>query len=293
MKRGYLGAVAGFLTARDVIRYLHGLTAHASEGDPVSETDLVLTEERGHVLLITLNRPNDMNAFNSALAQALSDTMDAFDANPNVRVGVLTGAGRGFSAGMDLKQFADGGIDAMPNVEGRGFAGITERSCKKPLIAAVEGFALAGGLEVALSCDLIVASSGAKLGVPEVGVGLFAGAGALLRLPRQLPYSIAMEMALTGDPITAEVAHQHGMVNRVVERGEAVNAAMELAERIAKNAPKGVRASKQLVKDVLGVSEEAFWDFQRPAMEEVFGSEDAFEGATAFAEKRAPNWQDK
>lgn len=255
--------------------------------------ELVLTEERGHVLLMTLNRPNDMNAFNTPLAAALGETLESFDANPNVRVGVLTGAGRGFSAGMDLKQFADGGLDGMPNVGDRGFGGITEKSCAKPLIAAVEGFALAGGLEVALSCDLIVASKGAKLGVPEVGVGLFAGAGALLRLPRQLPYSIAMEMALTADPITAEVAFQHGMVNRVVEKGETVAAAMELAERIAKNAPKGVRASKQLLKDVLGVSEEAFWAFQRPAMEEVFGSSDAIEGATAFAEKRSPNWQDK
>ena len=255
--------------------------------------ELVLTEERGHVLLMTLNRPSDMNAFNTPLALALAETLEAFDANPNVRVGVLTGAGRGFSAGMDLKQFVEGGLAGMPMAGDRGFAGITERSCEKPIVAAGEGFALAGGLEVALSCDLIVASSGAKLGVPEVGVGLFAGAGALLRLPRQLPYSIAMEMALTGDPITAEVAHQHGMVNRVVERGEAVNAAMELAERIAKNAPMGVRASKQLVKDVLGVSEQGFWDFQRPAMEHVFGSEDAIEGATAFAEKRAPNWNDK
>ena len=255
--------------------------------------ELVLTEERGQVLLMTLNRPNDMNAFNTPLAIALGETLEAFDANPDMRVGVLTGAGRGFSAGMDLKQFAEGGLGGMPTVAGRGFAGITEKSCAKPLIAAVEGFALAGGLETALSCDLIVASKGAKLGVPEVGVGLFAGAGALVRLPRQLPYSIAMEMALTADPITADVAFQHGMINRLVEKGEAVAVAMELAERIARNAPKGVRASKQLLKDVLGVSESDFWEFQRPTMEEVFGSADAIEGATAFAEKRSPNWQDK
>ncbi len=255
--------------------------------------ELVLTEERGHVLLMTLNRPNDMNAFNTALATALGDTLEAFDANPDLRVGVLTGAGRGFSAGMDLKQFADAGLDGMPNVGDRGFGGITERSCAKPLIAAVEGFALAGGLETALSCDLIVASKGTKLGIPEVGVGLFAGAGALLRLPRHLPYAIAMEMALTADPITAELAFQHGLVNRLVEKGEAVNAALELAERIAQNAPKGVRASKALLKNVLGVSEDGFWEFQRPALEEVFGSEDAIEGATAFAEKRSPLWQDK
>ena len=255
--------------------------------------ELVITEKRGHIQILTLNRPEDMNAFNTALAAALGEALEAMDNDEEVRVGVLTGAGRGFSAGMDLKQFADGGIDAMPNVGDRGFAGISEKCCAKPLSAAVEGFALAGGREVALSCDLIVASEGAKLGIPEAGVGLFAGAGALLRLPRQLPYSLAMEMALTADPISAEVAHQHGMVNRVVPKGETLSAALELAERISKNAPMGVRASKQLIKDVLGVSEDEFWGFQRPALEEVFASQDAFEGATAFAEKRDPNWQDK
>lgn len=255
--------------------------------------DLVLTEQHGYVLLMTLNRPDDMNAFNTSLAQALGDTLEAFDANPELRVGVLTGAGRGFSAGMDLKQFASGGLGGMPNVGDRGFGGIAERSCAKPLIAAVEGFALAGGLEVALSCDLIVAAEGTRLGIPEVGVGLFAGAGALVRLPRQLPYSIAMEMALTADPITAETALQHGMVNRVVPRGDTVATAMALAERIARNAPKGVRASKLLLKNVLGVAEEDFWAFQQPVLEEVFGSEDAIEGATAFAEKRDPLWQDR
>ncbi|MCS5687554.1 MAG: crotonase/enoyl-CoA hydratase family protein [Actinomycetota bacterium] len=255
--------------------------------------ELVLAEKRDHIQILTLNRPADMNAFNTALASALGEALETMDADPDIRVGVLTGAGRGFSAGMDLKQFADGGINAMPNVADRGFAGITEKSCAKPLIAAVEGFALAGGLEVALSCDLIVASEGTKLGIPEAGVGLFAGAGALLRLPRQLPYSLAMEMALTADPITAEVAHQHGMVNRVVPKGEALDAALVIAERISKNAPKGVRASKKLIKEVLGVSEAEFWNFQRAELEEVFASEDAFEGATAFAEKRSPNWQDK
>ncbi|HCB33871.1 MAG TPA: enoyl-CoA hydratase [Acidimicrobiaceae bacterium] len=254
---------------------------------------LVLTERRGYVLVMTLNRPAAMNAFDSALSQALADALEAFDADADVRVGVLTGAGRAFSAGMDLKQFADGGIDAMPTSDDRGFAGITERACAKPLIAAVEGVALAGGLEVALSCDLIVASEGTRLGIPEVGVGLFAGAGALLRLPRQLPYGLAMEMALTGDPITAEEAHRHGMVSRVCPKGEAVAVAVELAERIARNAPKGVRASKRLLKEVLGVSEAGFWEFQRPLLEEVFASEDALEGATAFAQKRSPEWRDR
>ena len=152
---------------------------------------------------------------------------------------------------------------------------------------------MAGGLEVALSCDLIVASEGSMLGIPEVGVGLFAGAGALLRLPRQLPHSLAMEMALTAEPITAEIAHQHGMINRVCGKGEAVNVAVELGERIARNAPMGVRASKRLIRDVLGVSEDDFWEYQQPALEEVFGSADAIEGASAFAERRDPNWEDR
>ncbi|WP_420443932.1 crotonase/enoyl-CoA hydratase family protein [Candidatus Poriferisodalis sp.] len=260
----------------------------------MSDEPLVLTEQRGYVQILTLNRPDAMNSFNMALSEALGEALDNLDANPDVRVGVLTGAGRGFSAGMDLKAFVSGGgIDAMPNPPGRGFAGIAERSAAKPLIAAVERFALAGGLEVALSCDLIVASQGTVLGIPEVGVGLFAGAGALLRLPRQLPYSLAMEMALTAEPITAEVAHQHGMVNRVCPKGEAVNVAVELGERIARNAPMGVRASKRLIRDVLGVAEDDFWAYQQPALEEVFGSADAIEGASAFAERRDPNWEDR
>ena len=260
----------------------------------MSEEPLVLVEQRGYVQILTLNRPDAMNAFNMALSEALGEALDELDANPDVRVGVITGAGRGFSAGMDLKAFVSGGgIDAMPNPAGRGFGGIAERSAAKPLIAAVERFALAGGLEVALSCDLIVASEGTMLGIPEAGVGLFAGAGALLRLPRQLPYSLAMEMALTAEPITAEVAHQHGMVNRVCPKGEAVNVAVELGERIARNAPKGVRASKALIRNVLGVSEDDFWAFQQPALEDVFASSDAIEGATAFAERRDPDWEDR
>lgn len=256
--------------------------------------DLVLTEQRGYVRILTMNRPEAMNSFNTALSEALAAALADLDADADTRVGVLTGAGRGFSAGMDLKQFAEGGgIKSMPNLERGGFAGITEGGSAKPIIAAVERFALAGGLEVALACDLIVASQGAQLGIPEVGVGLFAGAGALLRLPRRLPYSLAMEMALTADPITAEVAHAHGMVNRVCEKGKAVDVAVELAERIAQNAPMGVRKSKELLKNVLGVSEEAFWEFQRPALEDVFASQDAIEGATAFAEKRDPQWKDR
>ncbi len=248
----------------------------------------VLTEQRGKVLLITLNRPEQRNSVNRALAEALAAALDRLDSDPGLAVGVLTGNGKGFSAGMDLKAFLDGG---MPNLPGRGFAGIVERGARKPLIAAVEGFALAGGLEIALSCDLVVAAKGSKLGVPEVGVGLFAGAGALLRLPRQLPYSLAMEMALTADPITAERAYELGMVNRLAEPGGAVDAAMELAERMTRNAPLGMAASKEIIRECWGRTEAEFWAFQNTLLDSVFSSEDAREGASAFAEKRSPNWQ--
>ena len=185
--------------------------------------DEILTEVRGKVMVITINRPDARNAVNRAVAEQLAAALEALDADGDVSVGVLTGAGKGFSAGMDLKAFVEGG---MPNLPGRGFAGIVERSCDKPLIAAIEGFALAGGLEIALSCDLLVAASGARLGIPETGVGLFAGAGALLRLPRHLPYALAMELALTADPITADQAAEHGLVNRLVEPGTAVDEAV-------------------------------------------------------------------
>ncbi len=249
--------------------------------------DEVLTEARGKVLLITLNRPEQRNSVNRDLAEALAAALDMLDTSPELSVGVLCGNGKGFSAGMDLKAFVEGG---MPNLPGRGFAGIAERAATKPLIAAVEGFALAGGLEIALSCDLLVASKGTRLGIPEVGVGLFAGAGALLRLPRVLPYGLAMEMALTADPITAERAYDLGLVNRLVEPGEALNVALELAERIARNAPWGLAASKQLIREQQGRTEAEFWAYQDTVLSSVFASKDAIEGATAFAEKRSPNW---
>ncbi len=252
--------------------------------------DEIVTEQRGKVMVITINRPDARNAVNRAVAEQMAAALEALDADGDVSVGVLTGAGKGFSAGMDLKAFVEGG---MPNLPGRGFAGIVERSCDKPLIAAVEGFALAGGLEIALSCDLVVAASGARLGIPEVGVGLFAGAGALLRLPRRLPYGLAMEMALTADPITAEQAAEHGLVNRVVEPGNAVDEAVALGERIAKNAPLGLAASKRILREMQGRTEAEFWEYQKPHIKTVFRSEDGIEGATAFAEKRAPVWKGK
>ena len=250
----------------------------------------VLTEVHGKVMVITLNRPDAMNAVNADLAQQLAAALDSLDEDPNVSVGVLTGNGRGFSAGMDLKDFAEG---RFPNVEGRGFGGITEAPPKKPLIAAVEGFALAGGLELALSCDLIVSSEGAMFGIPEAGVGLFAGAGGLLRLPRVLPYAVAMRMALTAKPIAAEQAFEYGMVTELAPKGEALAKAIELAEQIAKNAPLALIASKALLRDMQGRTEDEFWEHQKEHFNLVFGSEDGVEGATAFAEKRAPNWQGK
>ena len=252
--------------------------------------DELLTEIRDRVMIITLNRPEAMNSVNKELAQAMAAALEELDANPDVSVGILSGGeSRGFSAGMDLKAFVSGG---MPNIEGRGFAGIVEKSADKPLIAAVHGFALAGGLEIALSCDLLVAEQGAKLGIPEVGVGLFAGAGALSRLQRRVPYGMAMQMALTGEPITAEQGHAAGLVQVLADKGGALDAAIDLANRIAKNAPLGLAASKKLIRDYGGL-DQGFWADQQPLIDSVFSSSDAIEGATAFAEKRAPNWTGK
>ncbi len=248
----------------------------------------VTTEIRDGIMIITLNRPDAMNAINLELAELLAASLDELDQNKDVSVGVLTGAGRGFCAGMDLKEFVSKG---MPMVGDRGFGGITERASKKPLVCAVEGFALAGGLEVALSADLIVAAKGAKFGIPEVTVGLFAAAGALLRLPRVLPYGRAMKMALTGAPISAEEAYELGMVAELADKGEALNTAIELAQKISKNAPLGLIASKQLLCEMQGRTEEEFWAYQQSQIKTVFNSEDGKEGATAFAEKRAPNWK--
>ena len=245
--------------------------------------DEVLTERRDRVLLITLNRPKAKNSVNTALAAALSAAVEELDSDEGLTAGVLTGAGGGFSAGMDLKAFATEGPP-------KGFDAFLRHGAKKPLIAAIEGFALAGGLEMALSCDLLVAAKGVRLGIPEVGVGLFAAGGALMRLPRLVPYGVAMEMALTGDPISAEKALEFGLVARVAETGKAVDEAIALATRIAKNAPLSVAASKQLIVDSFGRTEEEFWKHQMPRMAEVFASNDAKEGPRSFAEKRTPKW---
>jgi len=245
--------------------------------------DEILTETHGRVRLITLNRPEARNAVNSALGLALVAAIEELDSDDGLTAGVLTGAGRGFSAGMDLKAFASEGPP-------KGFNQFLVNGAQKPLIAAVEGFALAGGLEIALSCDLIVAAQGVKLGIPEVNKGLFAAGGGLFRLPARVPYGVAMEMALTSDPILAEQAHELGLVSRLAEPGEAAEVALALAERIAENAPLAVAASKQIIRKTRGLTEEDSWAVQGPLVGKVFTSEDAKEGPRAFAEKRPPKW---
>ena len=248
----------------------------------------VLTERRDGVLLVTLNRPDARNAVNTALAEGIAAALDELDADEDLGVGVLTGAGKGFSAGMDLKAFVAG---ERPWVGDRGFAGIVQRSARKPLIAAVEGFAMAGGLEIALACDLVVASRDARLGIPEVKRSLVAAAGALRRLPQRLPLGVAMEMALTGDPISAERAHALGLVNRVTDPGGAVDAALELAAAIARNGPLALDATKDILLRQADWSEESFWREQGEIVAPVMSSEDAREGAIAFSEKRDPVWK--
>jgi enoyl-CoA hydratase len=250
--------------------------------------EAVLTEAGDGVLLITLNRPDARNAINAALAAGVAAALDRLDGEDDLRVGILTGAGKGFSAGMDLKAFVAG---ESPHVEGRGLAGIAEKPPRKPIIAAIEGFAVAGGLEVALACDLIVAARDARLGIPEAKRSLVAAGGALLRLPRRMPYHVAMEMALTGDPISAERGYELGLVNRVAEPGEAVAVARELAGAIAANGPLALDASKRILVEAPSWSEDELWQRQGEIAGPVFGSEDAREGATAFSEKRDPVWK--
>lgn len=245
--------------------------------------EAVLLETRGRVLLITLNRPEAKNAINGDLARGLWDAVEQLNGDSALTAGVLTGAGGGFSSGMDLKAFSRG-EDIGPMMT------FVQNGAEKPLIGAIEGFALAGGLELALSCDLLVAAKGARLGIPEVGVGLFAAGGGLLRLPSRVGYGKAMEMAITGDPITAEDGHEFGLIARLAEKGAAVEVAMELATRVAQNAPLAVAASKQLIRATQGATEAEFWAIQGGHTGKVFTSNDAKEGPKAFAEKRPPEW---
>ncbi|MGA9374317.1 MAG: crotonase/enoyl-CoA hydratase family protein [Mycobacterium sp.] len=248
--------------------------------------DEVLTERRGRTLVITINRPEARNAFNLQVAQGLAAAMDELDDSPELSVAILTGAGGNFSAGMDLKAFASG---ELPYVEGRGI-GFTERPPRKPVIAAVEGYALAGGTELVLATDLVVASRTAKFGIPEVKRGLVAGGGGLLRLPHRIPYQKALELALTGENFTAEEAAAWGFVNKLTEPGEALAGALELAEKITANGPLAVAVTKEIIVKSAEWSQKEMWQKQIELIGPVFASKDAIEGATAFAEKRAPNW---
>jgi enoyl-CoA hydratase/carnithine racemase len=249
-----------------------------------SRDDVLRAEEQDGVLVITLNRPQARNALDAALSDALVDAVGLLNDRPDLHAGVLTGAGGLFCSGMDLKAFSSSGPPkALAELLRNGSPG-------KPLIAAIEGYAVAGGLELALACDLIVAAEGARLGLPEAKVGLFAAGGGLLRLPQRIPSQIALEMAITGEPIDAERAYALGLVSRVPEKGGALGAAIDLAVSVARCAPAGVHASRELIRAVQHRDEAFFWERQTPLIRQVFGSEDAKEGARAFAQKRAPQW---
>ena len=252
-------------------------------------SDEVLTSEEDGILVVTIDRPEAKNAMTKAAAEGIAAAMDRLDSDDNLRVGILTGAGGTFCSGMDLKGFLRG---ESPSIEGRGFGGIVQKPPEKPLIAAVEGYALAGGLELMIACDLVTANTGAKFGIPEVKRGLVAAAGGVMMLPDQIPERIAMELALTGDFIDAARAYELGLINRITE-GEALAAAKELAASIVANGPLAVRVSKQVIKQSRGWPMDERYTRQTQLIAPVFVSEDAREGAAAFAEKRAPNWKGK
>jgi enoyl-CoA hydratase/carnithine racemase len=254
---------------------------------------VVERERRGHVEILTINRPEARNAINGEVSQAMSSALDELENDDGCWVVILTGAGeKAFSAGMDLKAFASGEGGSIMGAPG-GFAGITQRSFSKPIIAAVNGAALAGGCEIMLACDLVVAADHATFGIPEVKRGLFAGAGGLIRLPKRLPLAIALELALTGESIDADRALALGLVNRVVPVGRLIEEAFALADLIADNAPLAVRWTKRVVVGAVSVGDKEGWALNNEAVGIVFTSADAMEGPVAFAEKRKPRWQGK
>jgi enoyl-CoA hydratase len=253
-------------------------------------TSEVLVAVDDGIQIITINRPEARNAMTLAAAKAIAAALDELDSRDDLRIGILTGAGGTFCAGMDLKGFLRGERPSLPD---RGFGGLTRKPPRKPLIAAVEGYALAGGFELVLACDLVVASDNAQFGVPEVKRGLAATAGGLVRLPRQLPYRIALELALTGDMFPAKRAYEYGLINRLTAPGEALAEARRLAQSIAANGPLSVAASKRVIVESQDWSSAEVWDKQTALTEHVFTSADAREGSAAFAEKRKPVWQGK
>lgn len=251
-------------------------------------SDEVLVERRGAVQVITINRPEARNALNAAVAQGVAAAVDELDEDDTLWAGVLTGAGGTFSSGMDLKAFMRG---ETPGIEGRGLCGITTTPPRKPLVAAVEGYALAGGFELLLACDLVVAGESASFGVPEVKRALVAAGGAAFLLSQRIPQALALELLLTGDPVTAPRAAEMGLVNRVVPEGGALEAAVELAQKIAANGPLAVAVTKALARSSGDWTLEEGWRKNEELALPVFVSEDAMEGATAFAEKRPPVWK--
>ncbi|MFG3061170.1 crotonase/enoyl-CoA hydratase family protein [Streptomyces sp. NPDC048231] len=252
----------------------------------MSTTD-VRTQRAGTTLLITIDRPQARNSVNAVVATLLAKALDELEADPELRTGVLTGAGGTFSAGMDLKAALRG---ESPNVPGRGFGGVTEVERTKPLIAAVEGWAMGGGFELALACDLIVAAEGAHFGLPEVKRGLIAAGGGVIRLPRRIPYHLAMEFLLTGEPVSGARAGELGLANRVVPTGQAVEQALLLAEQLAANAPLALTAVKAVTLAADGAPEAEAFAAQRTVMAGLMASADVREGMTAFAERRTPRW---
>ena len=251
-------------------------------------SDEVLVEYEDGIVVITINRPDQRNAVNRAVSYGVCAAVDELDARPDLRVGILTGAGGTFCAGMDLKAFLRGEVT---RVEGRGILGIAMTPPKKPLIAAVEGYALAGGFEAVLACDLLVAARNAQFGLPEAKRGLAAAAGGLLRLPRYIPQRIAMEIALTGDMVSAERLDRYGLINELVEPGEALAAAKRLARRIIANAPLSIAASKRVIVESREWTLAEMFARQQEITGPVNASDDAKEGAAAFAQRRAPDWR--
>ena len=251
--------------------------------------DEVLYDVDGHVATLTLNRPDARNAINPELTTAMAAAMDRFEADDDVWVGILTGAGNGFCAGADLKALGAGRAAELVTAAG-GFAGFVRYPRTKPMIAAVRGFALAGGTELTLACDLVVAGSDVTFGLPEVTRGIVAAAGGLFRLPRVIGQARALELILTADRMTAEEAYRLGMVNHVVEPDAVLDRARELAERICRNAPLAVRESLAIARDALLLTDEQAWERSAAAMDRVRGSDDAREGVTAFIEKRDAHW---
>ncbi len=249
-------------------------------------------EQRGSFAVATINRPEARNAVNAAVAQGIEEAIDRIEADDSIWVGIITGVAPVFCAGADLKEINAGNAAGLATARG-GFAGIVQRERTKPIIAAVDGPALAGGTEIVLSCDLVVASTTATFGIPEVKRSLVAAAGGLFRLGRKIPLNIAMELTLTGDPIDATRAHHFGLVNRLVEPGTALDAAVALAEQICANAPVAVRASRKIVLEATNAPDDIGWKMSMEGMAQAMASEDFSEGLTAFIEKRPPQWKGK